>query len=98
MSDVTYTYNFAQGETTIDQLRAVATQIQGDLSQLESSVANLLANWTTQAQADYQIAQQTWNAAAGNMQNALQIASQTLNSVNDGYQGVENRSVSRWSK
>lgn len=95
MSD--YTFNFAQGQATAEDLNRVTNNLNEDLANLESSVAKTIANWKSDAQEQYQQHKAKWDAAAVQMNEALVAAEQALGNIADNYQQTEQNAIKMWA-
>ncbi len=79
------------------QIRSGATNIRGELEQLEQKVGQLRASWNGEAQASYDQAQRAWTQSLTELQQLLaQIASKT-EEISSGYSSTDARAAQRFS-
>ena len=80
--------------SAIDQAAQIGSNIQNLLQQLETDCQRTLATWTGDAQSQYAIDKQRWDAAAANMPAAINSAHTTLTNILTEYGIAENQAAS----
>jgi WXG100 family type VII secretion target len=94
----TYTVNMSNVEEVASEMGAIAKYISGLLSDLESSTASSLAEWTSSARDAYNVAKAKWDAAAADMSVQASNAQNSLSSINDNYANAEYQGLGLWGE
>jgi WXG100 family type VII secretion target len=81
----TYTVSMQSMNSAIDQAAQIGSNIQSLLQELESDCQRTLATWTGDAQTQYAVDKQKWDAAAANMPVAINTAHTTLTNIMTEY-------------
>jgi WXG100 family type VII secretion target len=71
--------------SAIDQAAQIGSNIQSLLQELEADCQRTLATWTGDAQTQYAINKQRWDAAAANMPVAINSAHTALTNIMTEY-------------
>ena len=94
-----------QFRTTADEMRAfssrisdVYSQIQGELSRLNSLVESVTAGWQGDAAQSYNTLQQQWNADATKLNKVLNEIKEAIDSTSAQYSSTEQEQHSSISK
>ena len=77
----TYSVSMQSMNSAIDQAAQIGSSIQNLLQELETDCQRTLATWTGEAQSQYAIDKQRWDAAAANMPTAINSAHTTLTNI-----------------
>ncbi|GAA2564450.1 hypothetical protein GCM10010435_41030 [Winogradskya consettensis] len=95
---MSYTFNFAVAQQTLHEMLTINTNITGELSELETYCNAQLAEWTGDAQVEYQAAKTEWNSAAQQMAQAFTNAQTALTNITEGYINAESIARGVWQK
>lgn len=76
---------------------SIATQIAQQLSDLKAYLAPLVASWSGEAAAEYQVLQTKWDASASDLNQVLRQMAQSLRTAGDNYLNTEKTNSSIWS-
>lgn len=90
------TVGFESLDTAAANLKTGATNIDTTLSELESKLNVLRADWDGDAKGAYEVAQRDWNSALGAMKQLLESVGGTVTSSRDAYSGVEQKARNAW--
>jgi WXG100 family type VII secretion target len=93
----TYTVNMSNLQQIAEEMGTIANQIQNALDEVESTISQSLAEWTSAARDAYNQAQAQWNADCAQMAVQATNAMNSLNDINNTYQSAESQGVSMWS-
>jgi 6 kDa early secretory antigenic target len=94
MSGITVTFGTiqqAQGDVA-----ATVSRVDGQLNDLKSFLAPLVASWEGSASSNYQTLQKKWDTSATELNQALQSISQMLGQTHDTYQQTESSNRGIW--
>ncbi len=72
-------------------------RMTAQLEDLKRYLAPMVASWSGQAAADYQVKQRQWDTAAADLTAVLAQIGVAVGHANDGYQQVEQANARRWT-
>lgn len=93
---MSYRFNFEVAQDTITLMNNVNGNINTALAELERFCATQLAEWTGDAQTEYEAAKTEWNNAAKAMGSALTQGQTALVRISGGYGNAEGSARSVW--
>ncbi|SDT10192.1 WXG100 family type VII secretion target [Actinoplanes derwentensis] len=94
---MTYTFNFAEAQSVIDNIGTTTTAIDTTLSNMETNVETRLAEWTGSARDEYTLAKKAWDKAALDMATHLNTARTALQNIASNYAATEIRNQQNFS-
>jgi 6 kDa early secretory antigenic target len=94
MSGITVT--FATIQQAQGDVAATVNRVDGQLNDLKSYLAPLVASWEGSASTDYQTLQRRWDSASSDLNRVLAQISQMLGQTHDTYQQTESANRGIW--
>ncbi len=91
-----FAVNFTEMYAVVTALGHASQKVQGELDNLEATVANLIQTWEGEAQTQYVSHQAKWDAAAQRMHAVLGRATQALDVINENYISTEKGVAGSW--
>ncbi|MGQ0480159.1 MAG: WXG100 family type VII secretion target [Pseudonocardia sp.] len=76
---------------------STSQRMTAQLEDLKRYLAPMVASWSGQAAADYQVKQRQWDTAAADLTAVLAQIGVAVGRANDGYQQVEQANARRWT-
>ncbi|HEX3791407.1 MAG TPA: WXG100 family type VII secretion target [Pseudonocardiaceae bacterium] len=89
--------DFAAIGNVASQIDSQVKQIEGQLDDLKSQIANLESIWTGSAGGDFQNVKNNWISSATDLNGVLNRIATAVHAANDSYQQTENKNASAWS-
>ena len=93
-----YAYNFEDGSDVISVLRSGLSELEDELSSLDSAVRSGMAKWTGSQRDAYDSAKADWDNTMMQMHEQLDQGHTALSGVNDIFSQNESTSRGLWSK
>src|SRR4051794_36788965 len=98
VSDGSYTEaNFGMLQSGAENYAIVASTLQKELDELESSLNAKLSQWDGNARHQYTVCKQQWDNAAKDMQNVIQKLGLAIGNAHENYSAAEKYGVNIWS-
>lgn len=88
--------NFGKLSATQQHIASTVGQMNGQLGDLKSYLAPLVATWEGEASASYQALQAKWDSAAHDLNNVLGRISTALAAANADFQSTEKANAGRF--
>jgi WXG100 family type VII secretion target len=95
MTTGNFAIDFAHMEQTVGTAKSQAQQIVSLLDDMNNSISKHTAEWVGGAAESFSLTYQSCRQRAESLPQALDLAAQTLRSINDGTQATENDNVKR---
>ncbi|NKE61930.1 WXG100 family type VII secretion target [Lentzea sp. PSKA42] len=87
---------FAEIANAASSITSGASQVQGQLDDLQQQVTKTLAAWEGATQGAYQEAQAKWTQAATDLQEVLAAIGIAVQQAGEAYQAAEQKNTARW--
>jgi 6 kDa early secretory antigenic target len=97
VSDSYTSANFGTLSSSAENYAIVASTLQKELDELESSLQQKLAQWDGNARHSYQVCKQRWDAAAADMQRVIQKLGLAIGNAHENYSAAEKYGVNLFS-
>ncbi|SDP42608.1 WXG100 family type VII secretion target [Actinacidiphila guanduensis] len=94
----TYNVDMNQVEYIVGEMNTITQRINSTLEDLDNQSKMNLSEWTSDAQAVYAEVKAQWDAAAADMTQKSQMATQMLGTINESYGNGERQGMGIWGK
>lgn len=89
--------NFGALSSSAENYAIVASTLQKELDELESSLQQKLSQWDGNARHQYTICKQRWDNAAADMHRVIQKLGLAIGNAHENYSAAEKYGVNIWS-
>ena len=97
MSDGHMLVTFGAIDAAASDTDTIASQIDGQLDDLKSYLAPLVASWEGQASGDYQALQAKWDTSAAELNQVLRQIAANIRTANQNYGDAERTNAAMWA-
>jgi 6 kDa early secretory antigenic target len=97
MNDGVLLVNFGSLETAGGNIQAAVNKLTADLDELKARARPLVDTWSGDAQAAYQVRQETWTRAADDLKAILQSIQTAVEDAKVNYHDTEKRATNRFA-